>query len=99
MRYFSLGEWFDKGTEALLIDDYRPDVIPSGLFKGVRNGKFDEEVCGFDEFDSIHELAGDVNLGTFRLVLNGVDQPGLYTLFTASEHKLIVNRIEEKDND
>ena len=42
--------WFDAGTVVELIDDYRPD-INCGLFRGYRNGKLDEEVCPFDEFD------------------------------------------------
>jgi hypothetical protein len=51
-HYFSDGTWFDKGTEAHLIDDYRgPDVsYDAGLFRGRRKGKWDEEVCGFEEF-------------------------------------------------
>jgi len=50
VRYISLGEWFDKGTEAELVDDYRPKM-GAGLFRGIRNGKPDEEVCTFDEFE------------------------------------------------
>lgn len=96
MRYFSLGEWFDEGTEALLIDDYRPDGIASGLFEGIRKGELDEEVCGFDEFDSVAELPGGVNLGTFQLVLDDAEQAGLHTLFTASGHKLLVSRIKKR---
>ena len=41
--------WFDVGTDAILIDDYRPQ-IDSGLFRGIKDGHPDEEVCGFDEF-------------------------------------------------
>jgi len=62
-RYISLGEWFQAGTEATLIDDYRPQMN-SGLFRGWRicenpgaeggkpsgQGYEDEEICGFDEF-------------------------------------------------
>ena len=51
-RYISKGEWFDKGTEAELIDDYRGwNSLEAGLFEGVREGKPDQEVCNFDEFD------------------------------------------------
>ena len=46
------GEWFDEGTFVELIDDYRPDM-DAGLFRGYRNGRIDEEVCPFDEFDEI----------------------------------------------
>ena len=52
-RYFSRGEWFDKGTECWLIDDYRGEGLPSGLFLGTRNSKPDEEVCTFDEFEIV----------------------------------------------
>jgi hypothetical protein len=51
IKYISKGEWFDTDTEAVLIDDYRPNNGPnSGLFRGYRNGQIDEEVCSFDEF-------------------------------------------------
>lgn len=43
-------EWFDAGTEAELIDDYRPRMN-SGLFRGIYEGKSDEEVCSFEEFE------------------------------------------------
>jgi len=53
-------EWFDEGTEVELIDDYRmsKSVLSrcnAGLFRGTKNGKIDEEVCEFDEFDVIEE--------------------------------------------
>lgn len=54
-KYISKGEWFDKGTEAVLLDDYRKDLFPAGLFKGYRNGVLDEEVCTFEEFEIIDE--------------------------------------------
>ena len=64
MRYVSDGTWFKKGTEAVLIDDYRPSW-DSGLFSGLRvtedpggeggdpvgHEYADEEICFFDEFD------------------------------------------------
>ena len=50
MRYVSDGTWFDVGTEAELVDDYRVDGLNAGLFKGIRGGKLDEEICTFDEF-------------------------------------------------
>jgi hypothetical protein len=62
-KYISKGEWFDKGTEAKLLfqyiwrrgtnngkDEGTDDV---GLFEGIKDGKLDEEGCGFDEFDII----------------------------------------------
>jgi hypothetical protein len=60
MKFISNGTWFDKGTEALLIEGTSYDcfrlvngkIIPSksGLFSGTRLGNGDEEVCGFEEF-------------------------------------------------
>lgn len=46
-------EWFDTGTEVELVDDYRPDGLNCGLFRGYRNGKLDEEICPFDEFNIV----------------------------------------------
>ena len=58
MKYIAKpGTWFDVGTEAILIDDYRPEgklLNDSGLFCGLRNGKEDEEICPFSEFEE-HE--------------------------------------------
>lgn len=55
VKYISLGEWFDLGTEVELVDDYRNSELAkpynSGLFLGYRNGKLDEENCNFDEFE------------------------------------------------
>ena len=45
--YISDGTWFDKGTEAKLIGNVTES---SGIFKGIKDGSPDEEVCGFDEF-------------------------------------------------
>jgi hypothetical protein len=53
--------WFDENTVVELIDDYRDWTSSSypgltgpscGLFSGYRNGKYDEEVCSFYEFDT-----------------------------------------------
>lgn len=41
--------WFDAGTEAFLIAEIVPGQ--SGLFLGTRDGKPDEESCGYDEFE------------------------------------------------
>lgn len=52
--------WYDEGTEAFVVDDCvwdgfadREMRIPmkAGLFRGLRNGQWDEETCGFDEFE------------------------------------------------
>jgi hypothetical protein len=70
MRYISKGDWFKEGTEARLIDDYRPDGLDTGLFEGIRvcvnpnsEGKsksvgeeyLDQEICFFDEFEVVDE--------------------------------------------
>ena len=57
-RYISNGEWFDEGTEAKVIGKPFGTTPESGLFLGTRNGKPDEEVCGFDEFTITPEMAG-----------------------------------------
>jgi len=61
-RFISKGEWFDEGTEAKLIVQYlfkdgpnKNSTEDCGIFEGIRNGKLDEEGCGFDEFDIIEE--------------------------------------------
>ena len=59
VRYIAKSEtWFDAGTVAELIDNYRPDAN-CGLFRGYRNGKLDEETCPFNEFDK-EESKNDV---------------------------------------
>ncbi len=52
--------WFDAGTEAELLIDFRktgqvPAMGPtdSGLFKGIKDGHVDEEICAMDEFDEV----------------------------------------------
>jgi len=51
MKYISKSNgWFDPHTDVELVEDYREDGIDSGLFRGMRNGYIDEEVCSFDEF-------------------------------------------------
>lgn len=58
-KYISKGEWFDAGTEAVLLDDYRKreymggSIWNAGLFEGYRNGHPDQEICTFDEFEII----------------------------------------------
>ena len=55
MKYIAKEDsWFDTGTRAILMDDYRPEV-DTGLFLGRRHGKLDEEVCAFDEFEIVEE--------------------------------------------
>ena len=48
MIFISDGTWFDKETEAKLITEIDKS---SGLFSGIRNGKEDEEICYFYEFE------------------------------------------------
>jgi hypothetical protein len=52
MRFISDGTWFDEGTEAKLLCKTSEfmDGIWGGLFKGIRNGFIDEEMCASDEF-------------------------------------------------
>ncbi len=57
MRYVSDGTWFDEGTEATLLIDYRPH-LEAGLFRGIRNGKEDEESCNLSEFSIVEEDQG-----------------------------------------
>jgi hypothetical protein len=58
--------WFNEGTICILLEDYRPNLVNSGLFYGLRtctnpeseNRLFGEtflkeEICGFDEFDIV----------------------------------------------
>ena len=53
MKYIAkTNTWFDEESVAELIDDYRPQ-LHSGLFRGWHEGRLDEEVCLFDEFDAI----------------------------------------------
>lgn len=40
-------EWFDEGTEAELLFITTEDA---GLFRGIRNGSIDEEMCLLEEF-------------------------------------------------
>ena len=56
VKYISKGEWFDKGTEAKLIDDYGYNEQFNnqiGLFEGIHDGKLDEEECEVKEFEMI----------------------------------------------
>jgi hypothetical protein len=50
------GSWFDAGTEALLICEVVPGQ--SALFRGVRHGRPDDEVCGLDEFEKLVDASG-----------------------------------------
>ena len=53
--FVSRGEWFDKDTEAILIGEPWQTHTGAwvGLFSGIALGKPDEEVCSFEEFDTI----------------------------------------------
>jgi hypothetical protein len=57
IHYFSDGTWFDKGTEAHLQGEGRefPDGDKDGIFRGLRNGEWDEELCLFSEFKIIDD--------------------------------------------
>ena len=51
MKYIAKANtWFDEGTEVRLIDRYSEEF---GLFIGMKDGKEDEEVCRFDEFEEV----------------------------------------------
>ena len=39
--------WFDVGTRAEMLDDYGDGM---GLFLGIKDGAYDEEICRLDEF-------------------------------------------------
>ena len=71
-------EWFDEGTVVKLIDDYRSTPgWDCGLFCGFRNGKIDEEVCTFDEFEiqpaKLMRWIRFKSTGKFHLVLHSFD--------------------------
>ncbi len=54
-HYFAKKDsWFDEGSEAKLIAIIYKTT--SGLFRGIKNGEEDEEICTFDEFDIIEEV-------------------------------------------
>ena len=52
MKYISDGTWFDKETEVTLIDALTlyADGDESGLFRGIKDGELDEEICLLSEF-------------------------------------------------
>ena len=66
LKFISKGEWFDAGTECFLVDNIQFNIGDKrvGLFSGIRTGHrfecnlsdkitpdWDEEMCGFDEFE------------------------------------------------
>ena len=60
IKYISKGEWCAKGSECKLVVDLRTEDFPEygGIFLGPdpregREGRMDEEMCGFSEFDTI----------------------------------------------
>ncbi len=58
IRYISKGDWFDKGTEAILLTDcFSEQKGIAGVFRGIKDGKEDEESCSFDEFEVIEDGA------------------------------------------
>lgn len=48
-HYISNGDWFDEGTEAFPTWEIQPED-DSCVFRGLVNGKEDEELCPLDEF-------------------------------------------------
>jgi hypothetical protein len=50
MKYISNGTWFDKGTICEKVTDCQN---VSGIYKGLRNGEIDEELCQDEEFKEI----------------------------------------------
>jgi len=46
--------WFDEGTESHLLFEVGGEP-PCGLFRGTRKGEIDEEVCNFEEFETVDE--------------------------------------------
>ena len=56
-KFISDGTWFDLNTEATIIGALSPtwdeedNLVGLALFKGIRQGKPDEEVCSLSEFD------------------------------------------------
>lgn len=60
-HYFSDGTWFDKGTEAhfICISNEFDDGTKAGIFRGLREGKWDEEACLFEEFRIEDDNYGD----------------------------------------
>lgn len=64
-RYFAKKDtWYDEGTEAFLLCLYTEGTLNDpghgGLFSGTKNGKLDEEGCGFDEF-TVEEVLSEAS--------------------------------------
>jgi hypothetical protein len=67
-------EWFKEGTEAFLVADMQSDF---GLFSGIRINQgesklcaigeeyLDEEMCSFDEFDTIEVTQEDIEFSEY----------------------------------
>lgn len=67
MKYIAKPDtWFDDGTEAKLIeylytsskqwiDGEEYPGCDCGLFEGICEGKIDQEICGYDEFEIIED--------------------------------------------
>ena len=45
--------WYDEGTIVELLVDI-PE-IEGGLYRGIRHGDYDEEMCSYHEFEVIDE--------------------------------------------
>lgn len=48
-KYISKGDWFDEGTEAFPCYEITDDM-DNAVFKGIKDGKEDEELCHISEF-------------------------------------------------
>ena len=47
-------EWYDEGTEVECLSAFTEESwLGDGLFRGLKDGKIDEEMCGFDEFEVV----------------------------------------------
>ena len=64
MKYIAKpNTWFDEGTEAFPVtefwdgfDDWEMKYpLRAAIFRGIRNGKWDEESCGEYEFEIVEE--------------------------------------------
>jgi len=54
-------EWFDEGTEAVPVTGFwdcyneNGELVGAAVFRGIRKGEVDEEVCCEDEFEMVEE--------------------------------------------
>lgn len=55
MKYISDGTWFAKGTECELLFYCEEGPDGWGLYRGMKDGQIDEELCSNDEFEIIDD--------------------------------------------